>query len=300
MQLVLTEDQELLAKTAADFVGGEVARRALRELRDEGRSRRLLARALEGDGGARLGGDPLPGGASAARTGLAELAVVLEALGATWRRSPSSRPCCSAARRCCSAAAMRSRRVAGCPWSSAGEKVPGPGLPGGAQPLRPAARGDAGRARRRRLALSGEKIQVLDGTVARRVRRGGAHRGRGRRRRRHHALPRTPAGRGADASSASTASTRAAPRSCVRRRRGRPRRRRGRAGAGRRAARARVDGATVGLCAEMLGSMSEAFERTLAVPEGPQAVRRADRQLPGAQAPGGRACSSRSSSAARR
>ena len=52
----------------------------------------------------------------------------------------------------------------------------------------------------------------------------------------------------------------------------------GRAGRGPRRARGRWSTSPPpALCAEMLGSMSEAFERTLALPEEPRAVRRADR-----------------------
>ena len=80
MQLVLTEDQELLAKTAADFVREHSPVSRMRQLRDAQRPDRLLAPALEADGGARLGRHRVPGGATAAPgMGLAELAVVLEA-----------------------------------------------------------------------------------------------------------------------------------------------------------------------------------------------------------------------------
>jgi acyl-CoA dehydrogenase len=81
MQLVLTEDQELLAKTAADFVAehSPVARvRALRDSRDpDGFSRALWKQMAE------LGwvGIPFPESLGGAGMGLAELAVVLEELG---------------------------------------------------------------------------------------------------------------------------------------------------------------------------------------------------------------------------
>jgi acyl-CoA dehydrogenase len=79
--LVLTEDQELLAKTAADFVRehSPVARvRALRDGRDPtGFSRPLWKRMAE------LGwvGIPFPEALGGAGMGLADLAVVLEQLG---------------------------------------------------------------------------------------------------------------------------------------------------------------------------------------------------------------------------
>jgi alkylation response protein AidB-like acyl-CoA dehydrogenase len=81
MQLVLTEDQELLAKTAADFVAqnSPVARvRALRDGNDpDGFSRALWKQMAE------LGwvGIPFPESLGGAGMGLAELAVVLEELG---------------------------------------------------------------------------------------------------------------------------------------------------------------------------------------------------------------------------
>ena len=81
MQLVLTEDQELLAKTAADFASerSPVARvRQLRDSRDpDGFSRALWKEMAE------LGwvGIPFPESLGGAGMGLAELAVVLEALG---------------------------------------------------------------------------------------------------------------------------------------------------------------------------------------------------------------------------
>ena len=88
MQLVLDEDQELLAKTAADFVAGQspVSRvRALRDARDPlGFSRELWKRMAE------LGwlGIPFPEAYGGAGMGLAELAVVLEALGRTLAPEP--------------------------------------------------------------------------------------------------------------------------------------------------------------------------------------------------------------------
>jgi len=81
VQLVLTEDQELLAKTAADFASerSPVARvRQLRDSRDpDGFSRALWKEMAE------LGwvGIPFPESLGGAGMGLAELAVVLEALG---------------------------------------------------------------------------------------------------------------------------------------------------------------------------------------------------------------------------
>lgn len=88
MQLVLSEDQELLAKTAADFAGerSPLARvRALRDASDPiGFSRRLWKEMAE------LGwvGIPFPESWGGAGMGLSELAVVLEALGRVLAPEP--------------------------------------------------------------------------------------------------------------------------------------------------------------------------------------------------------------------
>jgi acyl-CoA dehydrogenase len=88
LQLVLTEDQELLAKVAADFVRehSPVSRvRALRDANDpDGFSRKLWTEMAE------LGwlGIPYPESLGGADLGLAELAVVLEALGRVLAPEP--------------------------------------------------------------------------------------------------------------------------------------------------------------------------------------------------------------------
>ncbi|UCE85948.1 MAG: acyl-CoA dehydrogenase family protein [Deltaproteobacteria bacterium] len=88
MQLVLNEDQELLAKIAADFVRehSPVSRvRALRDAKDPvGFSRELWKQMAE------LGwlGIPYPESMGGAGLGFAELAVVLEALGRTLAPEP--------------------------------------------------------------------------------------------------------------------------------------------------------------------------------------------------------------------
>lgn len=88
MQLVLTEDQELLAKTAADFVAENSPTQRVRELRDakdaDGFSRKLWKQMAE------LGwvGIPFPESMGGAEMGLAELAVVLEELGRTLAPEP--------------------------------------------------------------------------------------------------------------------------------------------------------------------------------------------------------------------
>ncbi len=81
MQLVLSEDQELLAKTAADFAAEHSPLSRVRKLRDsddpDGFSRDLWKQMAE------LGwvGIPFPESYGGAALGLADLAVVLEALG---------------------------------------------------------------------------------------------------------------------------------------------------------------------------------------------------------------------------
>ena len=88
MELVLTEDQELLAKTAMDFVRmrSPISRvRALRDAHDPvGFSRALWKEMAE------LGwvGILIPEAYGGAGMGLADLAVVLEALGRTLAPEP--------------------------------------------------------------------------------------------------------------------------------------------------------------------------------------------------------------------
>ncbi len=81
MQLVLTEDQELLAKTVADFAEDRSPVSRVRSLRDDGDPdgfSRSLWREM-----AQLGwvGIPFPESVGGADLGLAELALVLEGLG---------------------------------------------------------------------------------------------------------------------------------------------------------------------------------------------------------------------------
>jgi len=88
MQLVLTEDQELLAKTATDFVAqhSPVSRmRQLRDARDPLGFSRALWREMAGLGWV---GIPFSEAVGGAGMGLAELAVVLEALGRSLAPEP--------------------------------------------------------------------------------------------------------------------------------------------------------------------------------------------------------------------
>jgi acyl-CoA dehydrogenase len=88
VQLVLTEDQELLAKTVEDFAAEHSPVSRVRELRDardpDGFSRKLWKEMAE------LGwaGIPFPESYGGADLGLAELAVVMEALGRTLAPEP--------------------------------------------------------------------------------------------------------------------------------------------------------------------------------------------------------------------
>ena len=88
MQLVLNEDQELLAKTAEDFIAQQSPLSRVRELRDsrdpDGFSPALWKEMAE------LGwaGIPFPESYGGAELGLAELAVVMEALGRTLAPEP--------------------------------------------------------------------------------------------------------------------------------------------------------------------------------------------------------------------
>jgi len=86
--LVLTEDQELLAKTASDFIAEKSPIRRVRDLRDagdpDGFSRTLWKEMAE------LGwvGIPFPEEFGGAEMGFAEIAVILEALGRTLAPEP--------------------------------------------------------------------------------------------------------------------------------------------------------------------------------------------------------------------
>ena len=81
MQLVLTEDQELLAKTASDFAAEKLPVSHMRKLRDDGSkdgfSREIWKEMAE------LGwvGIPFPEACGGSEMGVSELAVVLEPLG---------------------------------------------------------------------------------------------------------------------------------------------------------------------------------------------------------------------------
>jgi alkylation response protein AidB-like acyl-CoA dehydrogenase len=262
MQLVLTEDQELLAKTAADFVAqnSPVARvRALRDANDpDGFSRALWKQMAE------LGwvGIPFPESLGGAGMGLAELAVVLEALGRNLAPEPF----------------LSTVLLAGQVLQLGGSDAQK------TRWLEPAVRGDAflalaqqergnrfdlhrvatrAEARGSTFRLTGEKIAVLDGGAADAIvvvaRSGGAED--------------DPRGISLFLVPAKTAGLRVERQSRVDSRGAGVVRLEGcevgadaligAAGEGLPVLEAAADRATVGLCAEMLGSMSEAFARTL-------------------------------------
>ncbi len=262
MQLVLTEDQELLAKTAADFVAERSPISRVRQLRDandpDGFSRALWKEMAE------LGwvGIPFPEIVGGAGMGLAELAVVLEALGRTLAPEPFL-SCTLLAGQALLLGGSEAQKTRWLPPLVAGEKL-----------LTLAFQEQRSRYDLHRVAtkaeragegwrLSGEKIQVLDGGSADAF-----------------IVSARTAGAPADAAGITLflVPRDAAGLTNVRQQRvdsrgatlltlervtvgagdvvGTP-------GGGAALLESAVDRATVGLCAEMIGSMSTAFERTL-------------------------------------
>jgi acyl-CoA dehydrogenase len=262
VQLVLSEDQELLAKTAADFVADHSPVSRVRALRDSadpvGFSRSLWKQMGE------LGwlGIPIPESYGGAELGLSELVVVLEALGRTLAPEPFL------------SSVLLGGQALVHGGSEAAKQTWLPGLTTGDAILTLAYQEARSRYDLRRVAtraesdgsgwrLTGEKIQVLDGATADCLLVSARSEGNERDARgiSVFAVPRGAAGLSIE------------PLHRV---------------DGRAAARVRLDGvavgesdlvgtpgeggdllewvvdrACVGLCAEMLGSMSEAFDRTL-------------------------------------
>ncbi len=168
MQLVLSEDQELIAKTAADFAAQNSPVSRVRELRDAadpvGFSRALWKEMGE------LGwlGIPFPEEHGGAGLGLAELAVVLEALGRNLAPEPFLSTVLLGGG-LLARAGSEAQRAAWLPGVIAGETVLAlaHAEPGGRFDLdRVATRAESGGGGYR---LSGEKLQVLDGHVADRL-----------------------------------------------------------------------------------------------------------------------------------
>jgi alkylation response protein AidB-like acyl-CoA dehydrogenase len=261
--LVLSEDQELLAKTAGDFAAEKspVARmRALRDARDPvGFSRPLWKEMAE------LGwvGIPFPEEFGGAGMGLAELAVVLEALG----RKLAPEPFLSSALLAGQALLLGGSEEQKRRWL--------PPLVAGEALLALAAQEAGSRFSLRRVAtraertgtgwrLAGAKVQVLDGHVADAfvvsARTGGAEDDR-----EGVELFLVPAGaRGLEVERQFRLDARNAALVALRDVEVDAEARLAAAGDGLAPLEAAVDRATAGLCAEMLGGMCEAFDRTLA------------------------------------
>jgi alkylation response protein AidB-like acyl-CoA dehydrogenase len=262
MQLVLSEDQELLAKTASDFVAerSPVARvRKLRDAADPDGFSRALWKEMAGLGWV---GIPFPEAVGGAGMGLAELAVVLEALGRTLAPEPFL-SCVLLAGRALLLGGSEGQQRRELPPLVAGEKLFALAF----QERR--SRYDLHRVATRAervgggFRLTGEKIQVMDGNAADAFLVSGRTAGAEDERSgiTLFLVPRAASGlaivpqqrvdsRGA--ALLTLAGVEVAADAAV-----------GAPDAGGALLETVVDGATVGLCAEMLGSMSEAFERTL-------------------------------------
>jgi len=263
MQLVLTEDQELLAKTAADFVSERSPVARIRQLRDrqdpDGFSRALWREMAE------LGwvGIPFPEAFGGAEMGLSELAVVLEELGRALAPEPFL------------ATVLLGGQAIALAGSESQKKEWLEGVASGERFLALAQQERGSRFDLHRVAtraeaagggyrITGEKLAVLDGAAADAIvvvaRTDGAEDDRA-----GITLFLVPAGtpglrverqQRVDARGAALVhleGCEVGADAVI-----------GAAGDGLAVLEAVADRATVGLCAEMLGSMSEAFDRTLA------------------------------------
>ncbi len=262
MQLVLTEDQELLAKTAADFVAerSPISRvRALRDADDPLGFSPALWKEMAGLGWV---GIPFPEEYGGAGMGASELAVVLEALGRTLAPEPFLSTALLAGRLLLRGGSDAQRR-AWIPRVCAGDAflaLASEERGGRYDPFFAATRCERSGAGWR---ISGEKAHVLDGAAA--------HaflvtaRGSGRERDRDglslFLVPADAAGleverqRRVDSRGAAIVRLRGVvvgAESLV-----------GPEGGGAALVEDAIDFATAGLCAEMLGSAAAAFERTL-------------------------------------
>ena len=263
MQLVLDEDQELLAKTAADFAAEKspVSRmRSLRDARDETGFSRALWKEM-----AELGwvGIPLAEDVGGAAMGLAELAVVMEALGRGLAPEPFL-SCALLGARTLDRLGSEAQRQAWLPGVTEGDKI----LTLAQQ--EPGARYDVLQVQTRAepsgkgWRIRGQKAQVLDGHVADAL-----------------LVPARTAGSGNDRDGISLFLVERAASGLSIERQWRVDSRGaalvaledvevsadalvGAEGGAADAIEEAVDAATVGLCAEMLGGMAEAFEQTIA------------------------------------
>jgi alkylation response protein AidB-like acyl-CoA dehydrogenase len=262
LQLALTEDQELLAKTALDFASKRSPLKRVRDLRDsddaDGFSRALWKEMAE------LGwlGIPFPEEFGGAGLGLAELAVVLEALGRSLAPEPFL-SCTLLAGSVLRAGGSDAQQKAWLPGMIAGERFVGVAYQEAKSrfdPARVAARAErAGDG----FTLSGEKTQVLDGASSDAfivsARTSGAESDPDGVT--LFLLPRDADGLvvtrqrrldGRGAALVTLSGVSVTEDAVV-----------GAVGEGAVLLAGAIDRATAGLCAEMLGSMSEAFDRTL-------------------------------------
>ena len=262
MELVLTEDQELLAKTATDFVRqhSPVSRiRALRDANDPtGFSRDLWKQMAE------LGwtGILVPDTYGGAGMGLADLAVVLEALGRTLAPEPFLSTVLLAGE-LLSSAGSDARNKPGFPDIASGEKILTVAYQESAQPLRPQSRHHESRATGAKLSALRRKNSRARWANRRCVHCFGSHCRRPTRREGSYALPRCqrhartndqPQHRVDNRAAALLAldSVKVGQDSIV-----------GPLDGGCEILSQIVDRATVGLCAEMLGGMSQIFDDTI-------------------------------------
>ena len=252
MQLVLTEDQELLAKTAADWVREHSPVARVRAAARRERPDRLLARRSGSRWPSSAGSASCSPRSTAAPAWASPISPSCSKRSAARSRpSRSSRPCCSAARRSRSAAATRRSRR-GCRAICAGDTVLALRAAGAEEPLRPATASrrtcEAGRRR-----LPARRREDPGARRARRRRARSSSRARPARERdarRHHALPGSARRGRASRSRRRRASTTAAPRSCGSTAcASAPTRSIGAVGQGAALLEQVVDRATVGLCA---------------------------------------------------
>ncbi len=164
-QLVLTEDQELLAKTALDYVQANSPVSRIRELRDSG-DPTGFSRTLWGEM-AELGwvGILIPEDHGGAGMGLADVAVIIEALGRNLAPEPFLSTVLLSGQ-LLSSAGSEDQKQAWLPGIAAGEKI----ISVAYQEVR--SRYDLNRVTTQAepegeaWRISGEKIQVLDGYTA--------------------------------------------------------------------------------------------------------------------------------------
>jgi alkylation response protein AidB-like acyl-CoA dehydrogenase len=262
VQLILTEDQELLAKTAADFIAERSPVSRVRELRDASDSAGFSRELWKEMAALGWAGITLPESVGGAGMGFAELVVVMEQLG----RALAGEPFLSTVLLGAEALRLGGSEEQKTHWLP--KVVEGDALLTVAH-QEPGARFDLARVATRAeprgagFTLRGEKVGVLDGAVADAVVIPARTSG-GEQDREGVSLFLVPAGAaGLEVERQSRIDSRGAARlrltdvevgadAVV-----------GELERGGELLEAVVDHATVGLCAEMLGSMSEIFQRTV-------------------------------------